>query len=132
MDIAVRTSGGRSQDVRVISSSRLPARNSIGIPPPMYFTLLGRTGDKPGWVLDGETNENRSVIAAVEQPGSGTVAPSSHLALGRLNARTARGAHRSERAPNAACRLVECEFLDRHSSQGPALACAAVLEVVMV
>ena len=33
IDIAARTSGGRFVDVWVISSSRLPARNSISLPP---------------------------------------------------------------------------------------------------
>src|SRR6266851_7185665 len=41
MDIAARTSGGRLVDVCVISSSRLPARNSISLPlQTCYFTLL--------------------------------------------------------------------------------------------
>src|ERR1700676_1857550 len=41
MDIAARTSGGRLVDVWVISSSKLPARNSISLPPQTnYFTLL--------------------------------------------------------------------------------------------
>src|SRR5216683_6676357 len=41
MDIAARTSGGRLVDVWVISSSKLPARNSISLPPQTwYFTHL--------------------------------------------------------------------------------------------
>src|SRR5579863_337160 len=45
MFIAARTSGGRFVDVWVISSSRLPARNSISLPPQTdHFTLLRGAG----------------------------------------------------------------------------------------
>src|SRR5258708_35915016 len=45
MFIAIRTSVGRLVDVWVISSSKLPARNSISLPPQTnYFTLLGGRG----------------------------------------------------------------------------------------
>ena len=43
MFMAWRTSGGRLVDVWVISSSKLPARNSISLPPPSwsFYTSLG-------------------------------------------------------------------------------------------
>src|ERR1700693_5785306 len=45
MFMAARTSGGRLVDVWVISSSKLPARNSISLPPRIhYFTLLRGEG----------------------------------------------------------------------------------------
>src|SRR5579864_6976290 len=50
--MAARTSGGRLVDVWVISSSRLPARNSISLPPQTaYFTLLQGPGPESslGW-----------------------------------------------------------------------------------
>src|SRR5579863_10554474 len=41
MFMAARTSGGRFVDVWVINSSKLPARNSIALPPrTFHFTLL--------------------------------------------------------------------------------------------
>src|ERR1700681_3662184 len=45
MDMAARTSGGRLVDVWVISSSRLPARNSISLPPRLAILHFFGGGD---------------------------------------------------------------------------------------
>src|SRR5580693_5653219 len=51
MFMAARTSGGRLVEVCVISSSRLPARNSISLPPQTYyFTLLSVEFRQPSFV----------------------------------------------------------------------------------
>src|ERR1700722_15462955 len=52
MFMAARTSGGRFVDVCVISSSKLPARNSISLPPQTgYFTLLRGGGPERSFDL---------------------------------------------------------------------------------
>src|ERR1700730_8755296 len=53
MDMAARTSGGRLVDVSVISSSKLPARNSISLPPQTcHFTLLRADSSERSWRLE--------------------------------------------------------------------------------
>src|ERR1700688_4599700 len=52
MDMAARTSGGRLVDVCVISSSKLPARNSISLPPQLvilHFFEAYYAKDWCGW-----------------------------------------------------------------------------------
>src|SRR5579862_9031178 len=64
--MAARTSGGRLVDVWVISSSKLPARNSISLPPQTcHFTLLwggglGRSPCGTGFSLSTVVSERKS------------------------------------------------------------------------
>src|ERR1700681_77223 len=64
MDMAARTSGGRFVDVWVISSSKLPARNSISLPPQTdYFTLVrGVPRERSLWLVEGELAHHRILV----------------------------------------------------------------------
>src|ERR1700722_6098519 len=66
IDIAARTSGGRLGDVSVISSSKLPAGNSISLPPQTnYFTLLRAGGPERSFDLKSyPVSENRTLLIA--------------------------------------------------------------------